>query len=201
MNIFQEIRKGCITLNWIIERGGFSFKMGGATITLKHVPVWTGKAILFFFQLYKITISILPWKSYFKKKKKGKNRKNREYSDVIQFLRWGKSITLTIGGRVHVASESSKHSLIFFFFVARVLKSKDIQTIDEQYHLEITMGMVGWVKWDAGEWKRVRHFVLLKMQNKNVPTFVFFSFKWKSMISFTSQDWAIQSISSFLPSF
>lgn len=107
-------------------------------------------------------------------KKKGKNRKNREYSDVIQFLRWGKSITLTIGGRVHVASESSKHSLIFFFFVARVLKSKDIQTIDEQYHLEITMGMVGWVKWDAGEWKRVRHFVLLKMQNKNVPTFVFF---------------------------
>lgn len=113
LNIFQEIRKRCITLNWIIERGGFSFKMGGATITLKHVPIWTGKAILFFFQLYKITISILPWKSYFKKKRE-KTEKNREYSDVIQFLRWGKSITLTIGGRVHVASESSKHSLIFF---------------------------------------------------------------------------------------
>lgn len=135
------------------------------------------------------------------KKKGKKQKKSRIFRCHTIFTLREEHYLNNWGEGVHVASESSKHSLIFFFFVARVLKSKDIQTIDEQYHLEITMGMVGWVKWDAGEWKRVRHFVLLKMQNKNVPTFVFFSFKWKSMISFTSQDWAIQSISSFLPSF
>lgn len=78
-----------------------------------------------------------------KKKKREKTQKSRIFRcHTIFTLReehylnnWGEG---TRCGRIF-----QTQSNFFFFFVARVLKSKDILTIDEQYHLEITMGMVG----------------------------------------------------------
>lgn len=160
-----------------------------------------GRQYFFSFNSTKLQFLYCHGKDIKKKKKKGKKPKNREYSDVIQFLRWGKSITLTIGGRVHVAAESSKHSLIFFFLRCTSVEIKRYPdnwwTISPRnYNGDGGMSKVG-----CGGMKEGPSFCFTQNAKQKCTNIRFLFFKWKSMISFTSQDWAKQSISSFLPSF